>query len=264
MLTSYHVHSNLSDGIADMEQMVLAAIGAELNEVGISDHYLMLPDGHTLDWSMPLDYLPQYVEKVLALKDKYKEDIVVRLGIEADYQPDTVEELRSKLAEFPFDYVLGSVHIVDGFPIDDAPDYWEAIDQDRRNHISSTYWDRIKELADSRVFDIAGHLDLHKKFAYLPTIDLTDKIDTALDSIAAAGMCLELNTSGWHKPIKEQYPSEKILRGCLTRGIRVIVTADAHEPEHIRRDFEKATALISELGITGEICYQARLTHIIS
>ncbi len=263
MLTSYHVHSNLSDGIADMEQMVLAAIGAGLKEVGISDHYLMFPNGQTLDWSMPLDFLPQYVERVLALKEKYKEHIIVRLGLEADYLPETVYELKAKLAEFPFDYVLGSVHVVDGFPIDDTPDYWEAIDQDKRNQISSTYWDRIKELADSRVFDIAGHLDLHKKFAYLPTIDLTNKIDAALDSIAAAGMCLELNTSGWHKPVKEQYPSGNILRSCLKRGIQVIVTADAHEPEHIRRDFEKATALLSELGITGEIFYQARVAHII-
>lgn len=261
MLTSYHVHSDISDGNASMEQMVLAGIGAGLDEIGISDHYLMLPNRQTREWSMPLDYLPQYVEEVIALREKYCESIIVRLGLEADYHPDTVEELKTRLAQYPFDYVLGSVHVVDGFPIDDSPDDWEVLDQDRRNQIAAVYWDRVKELADSRVFDIAGHLDLHKKFVYLPTIDLTDKIETALNSISSADMSLELNTSGWHKPIAEQYPSEKILRSCLAYGIRIIVTADAHQPEDIRRDFDKARDLLTSIGLSFQTRYASRQSY---
>ena len=63
--------------------------------------------------------LPVYVERVLELKDRYSDRIVVRLGIEADYHAATQEERARLLGQYPWDYVIGSVHILGDWIFDD-------------------------------------------------------------------------------------------------------------------------------------------------
>ena len=45
MLTSYHNHTNWSDGAATLAALIEAGRGAGLDELGISDHYVLYPGG---------------------------------------------------------------------------------------------------------------------------------------------------------------------------------------------------------------------------
>ena len=258
MFYSYHVHSRWSDGEGEIIDFIRAAKAMELDEVGISDHYVLTPGGKIEPWSMPLDALDDYVEAVQDAACEGGEETVVRLGIEADYFPETANELRGLLLSHPFDYIIGSVHRLDGFPIDDVAEDWQPLSQAEKDDIIRRYWIRLKEMAESRMFDIAAHLDLAKKFAVWPSIDLTTEIDAALDAVAAAGMSFEINTSGWYKPCKEQYPSLQIIEGCRDRGIPVLVTADAHTPAHLIRDFDRAFKLIKDAGFDSVASYGGR------
>src|SRR5258708_1734100 len=149
---------------------------------------------------MPVDKLGEYVEEVRTQALNFP-GVVVRLGIEADFFPDTVENLRIELAKYPFDFVIGSVHFVDGFPIDSEASDWEPLAQDQVNHYWWAYWQHIEKMAESRVFDFAAHLDLPKKFGFKPAVDLVELSNAALDAISMAGMAIEINTAGWEKPI---------------------------------------------------------------
>src|SRR5207245_6846079 len=119
MLTSYHNHTTWSDGAPTLAAQIQAARGAGLDELGISDHYVLYPGGEPVEWSMPPDLLGDYVLELRAAAAETK-GLVLRLGIEADYFPETVDELRCRLAPYPFDYVIGSVHFLDGFPLDEV------------------------------------------------------------------------------------------------------------------------------------------------
>ena len=55
MLTSYHNHTTWSDGKASLAEMVAAGRAAGLDELGISDHYVLAPRGLDVRWSMPLE-----------------------------------------------------------------------------------------------------------------------------------------------------------------------------------------------------------------
>src|SRR5579862_9018510 len=112
MITSYHNHSRWSDGTCTIAEQIAMAAEIGLDEVGISDHFVMAPPGLDTDWSMPLDRLGEYVAEVQAAANASNKP-VVRLGVEADFFPETVEALRARLAGYPFDYVIGSVHYVD-------------------------------------------------------------------------------------------------------------------------------------------------------
>jgi len=259
MLTSYHCHSRWSDGEGEIADFVRQAREIGLVEVGLSDHYVLTPDHSLKTWAMPLDALDEYVASVQAAAEESAPDLVVRLGVEADYFPETAGELKHLLAGYAFDYVIGSVHIVDGFPIDGSPQDWAPLTQAERDDVIRTYWVRVKEMAQTGVFDFAGHLDLTKKFGFRPSVDISGEISSALDAVAQSDMAIELNTSGWHATAGEEYPSPLILRGCFDRGIPVLITADAHTPANLTRDFERAGALLGEIGYRETCSFNSRM-----
>jgi len=257
MITSYHTHTTWSDGTAPLAAMIAGAVVLGVEELGISDHYVPHPHREQSSWSMPLDFLDEYVRRMTVAMAETR-NVTLLLGLEADYFPETIDALAEKLRAYPFDYVIGSVHIADDFPIDMAASCWEPLSQEERNHHWQRYWVRMREMAETGLFDIVGHLDLPKKFGYLPTEDFSAEIIATLDAIAAAGMTVEINTAGWDKPIGEAYPSPALLREVARRDIPLIITADAHAPDELTRHYARARALAREAGFTELAVYRRR------
>ena len=257
MRVSYHNHTNWSDGAGTLAAMIQAARQAGLDELGISDHFVLYPGRQQVEWSMDVDLLGDYVLNLRAAAGETR-GLTLRLGVEADYFPETVEQLRETLAEYPFDYVIGSVHYVDGFPIDSDARHWEALSVEERNEKWRLYWVRVRQLAESGAYDFVGHLDLPKKFGYRPTVDLGREADAALDAIAAADMAIEINTAGWSLPAGEAYPSLELLRAARRRSIPLLINADAHFPEYLTRNFDRAAALARQAGYTELARYERR------
>jgi histidinol-phosphatase (PHP family) len=257
MLVSYHNHTTWSDGGATLAAQIQAARQAGLDELGISDHYVLDPAGAEVEWSMPPDLLGDYVLELRAAAAEVR-GLTLRLGIEADFFPETVEQTRAALDGYPFDYVIGSVHAVDGFPIDSDARDWERLSEGERNDVWRLYWLRVAQMAESGVFDFAAHLDLPKKFGFRPTVDLMPQALAALDALAAAGMALEINTAGWSLPAGEAYPSLELLREARRRDLPLLINADAHFAEFLTRDFERARALAREAGYSELVRYERR------
>jgi histidinol-phosphatase (PHP family) len=250
MKTSYHVHSRWSDGKTGIAELIAAAGEAGLEELGISDHYVLAPPPQVVSWSMPLDRLGDYLADVDAATAAAPAGLIVRRGVEADFFPGQEAAIRAALAPHRFDYVIGSVHYVDGFAVDASRPGWDRLSPDEREAMHRGYWERIVGLANTGLYDIVGHLDLTKKFGYRPESDLSAEIAEALDAIAAADMVVEVNTAGWHMMAREAYPAPDLLRECYRRGIPTQINADAHMPATLTRDFDRAAALLREVGYT--------------
>jgi histidinol-phosphatase (PHP family) len=250
MLASYHNHSTYSDGKASLSELVAAAARLGIDELGVSDHFLVHPGGEEPSWAMPRRRLGDYLAELRqhAGEAHRRAGPVVRIGLEVDWFPGHAAAIRSVIDPLPLDYVIGSVHYVGQFTIDGSPQRWAALNPQQRDEIHQQYWRRMRELAESGVFDIVAHIDLSKKFGYFPTTDLRELIGDALDAIAAAGMVVELNTSGWHKPCADAYPALEILKECFKREIPVTLSADAHQPDHLLRDFDRGAARLAEAG----------------
>jgi len=257
MLISYHNHTNWSDGAPTLAAQIQAAKQAGLDELGISDHYVLHPSGEEVEWTLPLDLLGDYVLQLRAAAAETR-GLTLRIGIEADFFPETVDELRTRLEPFPFDYVIGSVHYADGFPIDEKASNWDALTQDQQNETWRLYWVRVRQLAESGVYDFLAHPDLPKKFGHRPSVDLSSEIHAALDAIAEADMAIEINTAGWSLPAQEAYPSLPILQGARARDIPLLINADAHFTEFLTRNFDRARALAREAGYTELVRYVKR------
>jgi histidinol-phosphatase (PHP family) len=255
MIASYHNHTTWSDGTTSIDAMVAGARRLGLDVLGLSDHLVLHPSGSVLEWSMDPSRLDEYVRAVRAADGAGP---AIRLGLEVDWFPERGDAIRAVLAGHEFDYLIGAVHELDGFPIDMTAEPWEALDEDARNERHRLYWRRMQAMAESGLFDIAAHIDLPKKFGHRATVNLDAEIDAALDAMASADMVVELNTAGWHKPCAEAYPAPDILRRVRARGMPVTLSADAHAPEHLLRDFDRGAALLRDVGFTRIARFERR------
>ena len=243
---SYHNHSTWSDGLVELEQMVLAARDMGMVEYGMSDHYVVRPDGFIEDWSMRLEALDAYVETCEALKRKYSTpSFRLWTSLETEFFPENAEEVVAKLRNYPFDYLIGAVHFAGYFSVDnDKRDWTPFTTPESRDHIYHGYWQREIELCKSGLFDMIAHLDLPKKFALSPSYDQTDETEAALAAIAASGKVMEVNTAGWDKPCNDSYPNAKLIQRAKELGIPLVLSSDSHDICHIGRHFDKGAVAL--------------------
>lgn len=259
MQFSYHNHTNWSDGGATLAAMVQGARSAGLNEFGISDHFVVHPQGEQ-DWSIDTSLVGDYYA---TLRGAAAESPGLKLlaGLEVDYLPETAGRLTELLSPYEWDYLIGSVHFVGSFCVDFDAAAWRQLDSAEHDRIWRRYWELVAELAGSKLFDILAHPDLPKKFGFRPSVDLTELEDRALDRLAAAGMAIEINTAGWSLPAAEAYPAPSFLQRARTRDIPLTISADAHFPEHVARDFPRAYALARDTGYTELVRFDRRQMH---
>jgi histidinol-phosphatase (PHP family) len=244
-LPDYHVHTErCGHARGTAEQFVASALERGVPAIGLSDH---LPLLHTRDpeLAMAPEELDGYVAEVRALQGRHPGRVL--LGIEADYRPDTIGALPDLLASQPFDYVIGSVHYIDGWPFDDprTRDSWAGKDVDE---VYRRYLELVGDAAECGHFTILGHLDLVKKFGHRPLVDLTEEIGRLAERIAKAGVAVELNTSGLRKPVGEIYPGLSVLRALAARDVPVTFGSDAHRPEDVAQGFDQALSLARRAG----------------
>ncbi|MCL6594841.1 MAG: histidinol-phosphatase [Firmicutes bacterium] len=166
-------------------------------------------------------------------------------GLEVDYVPGKEEGIARLLSLYPWDFVLGSVHWLGDFAIDNSPDDWQGRDVD-------AVWERYVETAvaacRSGLFDVFTHPDLPKLWGHFYGKDLRALFAPLVDALAAADMAIEVNTNGLRRPVGILYPAPEILALARRRGVPATVASDAHEPQYAGYAFDRAVALLEEAG----------------
>ncbi len=247
-LPDYHTHTaRCGHAEGHPADYVEAALARDLSAVGIADHLPLLPEPDP-EISMGLCDLVDYVGEVQALKAAFPGFVL--LGVEADYRPQTVGEVRSLLESHPFDYVIGSVHHLGDWGVDDSRQIERYQERDI-DDVWIEYFQLVGDAAESGLFTILGHLDLVKKFGYRPTRALERELNYLVERIARANLLVEINTAGLHKPIGEAYPTLDILRRLCAEGVAVTFGSDAHRPQEVGRDFDHAVKLAQAAGYEG-------------
>jgi histidinol-phosphatase (PHP family) len=242
VLIDYHVHTSMSgDAKGDFSDYLKAAHSRGLSEIGFSDHYHV----QRQSYSMSPGKLNQYAKSISTFREKT--DLPVKLGLEVDYIPGFELEIEKALKSQPFDYVIGSVHFIDGWSFDD-PRYISEYEKWDIAKLMRTYFRLIQRSARSKLFDIIGHADLIKKFGFKPKTDITDTLTETIQALNETGVCVEVNTGGLRAPCAEVYPSQTFLEMCFESEISITLGSDAHTPENIGKDFDKALSIVKTVG----------------
>jgi len=251
MRIDYHIHTVFSDGKKDLSDYVDEAEKRNIDEMGFSDHMYF----KNAVWSMDLAKLPNYVNKIKTMKENSK--ISIKMGLEIDFVPFKMDRLMHMINELNFDYLMGSVHHIGDWLIDDARQIqeWKRRDVDQ---VNQQYFALVQNMAKSGLFDIVGHLDLVKKFGFRPKKDITNLLFETVEIISENKMCVEVNTGGLRKPCREVYPSEKLLKMCFDNGLPITLGSDAHSPEEVGAGFDKVIDLLRKVGYVEIVRFTRR------
>ena len=183
-------------------------------------------------------------------------DLKIRAGIELDNDPVHSAAGRAWVEKNwdRLDFVLGSVHFLErpDQMFDSVPAGAEQFAGRNIDEIYADYFQRVREVAATGLVDCLSHLDLIKIHGHRPRAKIETLIGGTLDFIAARGLCLELSTAGWRKPVNELYPSEEIIHLAIARGIPFTTASDGHSHVQQGENFERLATKMSELGI-GEV-----------
>ncbi|GGO05155.1 histidinol-phosphatase HisJ [Saccharibacillus kuerlensis] len=270
MLIDYHTHhERCGHAVGTLEQYVLQGIELGLGQLGLSDHMPLIhinPANYYPEMAMPMDELPRYVEEVLALKEKYREQIDIRLGLEGDYIEGYEEEIERIVNAYPWDYVIGSVHFLGEWDVTDFRQtaQWEGRDP---LEVYRQYYDAVGRAANTGFYDIVGHFDVIKRFGFAPApeqnAEKAEFENAALRRIADSGIAMELNASGLTKPCAEMFPSENLLRRAIDLGIPLTLGSDAHAPAKLSENLDQARAQLRSLGVREVATFERRVRTMI-
>jgi len=257
-LVDYHIHtSRCGHARGEMAAYVERAIRAGLPEMGFSDHiylYWLVPEQRDPELAMTEDEFDAYVEDVLRLRRQFPE-IEIRLAVEADFIVDHESALKGILDRYPWDYVLGSVHFIGEWGMDDSR-YLAGYDAWDIDELYEHYFSLILRAAESGHFDTIAHLDLVKKFGHRARKDLADLYGRVARGLAAAGVAVEVNTAGLRKPVAELYPHLDLLTACRKAGVPATLGSDAHAPEEVGADFPLAIEHLRAAGYERIVAYR--------
>ena len=259
MLTDHHTHLRPDDTPLDEEALsietivphVAAAMDAGLTHVAITEHIYRFRVAK-LAWAHPYwDTQTQWDIDAYweALSEAKAIGFPLLIGIECDWLPENQHVLVDALRGRPWDIILGSIHWVDEGAVD--YDLYSAFNELDADALWRGYVDRYTRAALSGQFDVMTHADLPKSFGPLPSPAVLDEaLDAIADALAEAGCCTEISTAGLRKAAQEIYPGQSLLERCCARGVPVVLSSDAHEPQHIGFAFDRAVEAALAAGYT--------------
>ena len=261
MLTDYHVHLR-PDSRENTAERYFTAANAEryretasergITELGVSEHVYRF--SAALDvWEHPF-WRRYAVDDLDAYCGFVREETDLRLWIEMDFVPSREDRIANVLDGRDLDYVVGSVHFLRDHSVD-AEDYsvWESGQSPEK--VWWRYFETVAEAARTGLYDIMSHPDLVKvwgRAAPVPDGDLRRYYEPAVEAFADSGVAVELSTAGWRKPVGEQYPSLPFLEMLVDAGCPIALSSDAHEPDQLGFEYERAVELLQDNGV-GEI-----------
>jgi histidinol-phosphatase (PHP family) len=230
-----------------MEAYIERGIELGLREIGFADHN-PLPRGLSASVRMAEAELDYYVGEVLRLREEYFGRIEVKLGLEMDYLEGHEPYLAKQIEKYPWDYVIGSVHFLDP---ECRTGSWPKNYHGDTSELFARYFELVRKLVRSGLYDIVGHLDVVKRSGRSATEREAGEITRTLEEIARAGLCMEINTSGYRHPELRQpepYPSLPVVEQSLRLGISLTVNSDAHAPEQVGTKFAEIESFLRNTG----------------
>ena len=275
MKIDYHMHFEY--GSYDLEWVQGFFESAKKNgvsEIGISEHshgFIEFKDLYyeelILDDSVVGSYQAKWLEKnkfKYSLKDYFKfmqmlkeKGYPVKIGIEICNFKNQ-EKVRAIIKDYEFDYIIGSVHFLNGWGYDFA-DIKQVWNDFSLQDIYKWYAEEITNLAQSGLYDVLGHPFNIRLFKNIPEFDVKPILEQVATVLKEANMVIDINTGTLYRyPIEEISPYPDFLQVAKKYDLPIITSSDAHKPEDCGRYIDEAINYAKTFGYDSSIIFTNR------
>lgn len=253
----YHTHTIFSpDAKSHPEEHIKQAIKEGLDEICFTDHNDFGVSGG--EWELDAD---EYFKVLLPLKEKYKDQIKVKIGVEIGLDMKTKHLAEKLTANYPFDFVIGSIHSID--MIDIALDNYFVGKSKHDAHLA--YFNAMKEcVREFDCFDVLGHLDYVRRYGPYENKDVEyekyqDIIDEVYKTLIRKGKGIEINLSGF-KQFDEGLPNYNQVKRYYDLGGRILTMGtDSHIFSDVARNLDKAFKMYGDIGFEDVSTFTQRI-----
>jgi histidinol-phosphatase (PHP family) len=264
MLWDTHMHTHHSgDSDAPVEDMIRSAIDKGLAGVCFTDHFdYDYPDDPAL---FLLDF-DACQKEIADYRIKYENRLPILWGVELGLQPAVTDTNLRTAASYPFDFIIGSSHVVHGMD----PYYSHYYEGRTEDTAYREYFESILENLQTDVdFDVYGHIDYvvrygpnrNQFYTYQKYADLIDEI---LRTLIHKGKGIELNTAGFKYGLGHPNPTEEILARYRELGGEIVtIGADAHAPEYVGFAFDRVPEILRAAGFAYYSVFRNRTPEFI-
>lgn len=266
MFADYHIHTEFSDdSIYPMEDVIKDAIRMGMDEICFTDH---VDYGIKIDWDSGQEILyrdgepmanvdyPVYVERIAMMKEKYQDQIAIKMGLEFGMQTHTISQFETLYNRYPFDFIILSVHQVED------KEFWTQDFQRGRTQkeYNERYYEELLRLVKGyQHYSVLGHMDLivrYDEMGVYPFDNIKPYVEEILKEVIRNGKGIEVNTSSYRYGLTDTTPSKEILRLYKKLGGKILTLgSDSHKPEHLGACMEETKEMLKSMGYRSFCTY---------
>lgn len=251
MLIDYHIHSTFSrDSSMTLREVCERACQLGIKEIAVTEHMDFDPRDYSYGY---FDY-EAYSKEIELEQEKYAGRLIIKKGVEVDYQQRNEKKIGKWLESHSFDYVLGSVHYVIDTNLSEIEPVRRLFSQHSRMEIYKEYFKEVQAAVLSGMFNAIGHMDLVKRqgSVYMGPLlleDIKEEVIEVLEAMIKTGVVPEVNTSGWRQPPREPFPGPDTLKLYHDLGGEfVTIGSDSHQLRQLGFNLDEARELLRGIG----------------
>lgn len=256
--TDYHLHTRDSaDSTEAMDRVCERAVELKLDEICFTEHYDT--DPYDIGYAHYDD--ARYERRLAAARARFGDQLVIRKGLELDFQSRYAGQLAERLSGGRFDYLIGSVHCVFGVMVSRA-----VIERGfPPDEVYRAYFDEIRGLIATGLPNCLGHLDYVRKLLWRELAgyrygEYERQMRDIVERLVRAEIGLEVNTRNFGPGGQPMVPGVDVLTMYREAGGRIVTLgSDAHQAWQVARGFPEACRMLSQAGFREMMTFEAGL-----
>lgn len=251
MKTNYHTHTfRCKHAKGSDEEYVLSAIKGGYDILGFSDHtpWPFSPE-YKSGIRMVVEQLKEYVESIRYLREKYKKNIKIKIGLECEYYHSYIPWLKEMVKKENIDYLIFGNHY---YKTEEKYPYFGYHTLDKE--MLQLYMESSIEGMESGLFSYFAHPDLFMR-SYPVFDEYCEKISRAICKKASRlNIPLEYNFSCIPENKRRNvtgFPHPAFWKIAMEEKCNAIIGVDAHNNLDLESDilYDSSRKTLSELGI---------------
>lgn len=257
--TNYHSHCDFCDGHAPMAAFVEVAVASGMTAYGVTSHTTFPTPGKSLQ----PDTYGLYFAEFFRLKELYRNQIDLYVGLEIDYLDEVRNPRLPFYATLPTDYTIGAVHF-----IADESGEWICTDGNFERfgeNIARCFNNDIRRVvelfyAQSRKLIACGNFDIHghpdkialnaSRFdpAVLHESWYEELAYNHIRSLAGGDFLVEVNTKAYEQEGRI-FPGVEWLPLVRRLGLKLVVNSDCHDTDKVDSGRYATLQILRDAGI---------------
>ena len=255
---SYHTHTyRCGHAVGTDEEYIQTAIQPGMTHLGFTDH-TPYKVNHPTD-RMDYETYPEYRDTLFSLKEKYKDQIEIAVGLEIEVYISEWEDLLRYRREL--DYLIVGQHYID---FDALGGYFTYFVNDD-DHLM-TYVKRLEQACSHHLVDTIAHPDLVMyNYQHIHSEASKKAAERIADISLYYDIPLELNCgSGIRQGILDfqdgpryRYPTREWFEVFAQKNCPIVIGLDTHDPKYHLTDelLNKALSVVEGLPLNFQLDY---------